>query len=133
MKVETTRFKIKKGKAHRIDEWMEILNKRKDECIQTLHREKMFVEAIFRESINGEDFLTWFSIQGKNGSDVKTSEHEIDKIHLEFWNECIDSNYRPFEKKPEAIFIHPEIYEKIKEIDKIEKRSFKGFLKKYSD
>lgn len=96
---------------------MKVLNERKKECLQTLYREKMFVEAIFRESIDGEEYLTWFSVQGEKGEDVKTSALEIDKIHLKFWEECIDKTYKPIDKKPEAFFIYPEVFERIRELD----------------
>lgn len=46
-----------------------------EDVLVTLEGEKMFVETIFREIINGEEFLYWYSIQGKGGIDVEDSEH----------------------------------------------------------
>ena len=90
MKIELSRFKIKKGKEDLADEWMEILNDRIDETVETMGREKIFIEAIFEEKINGEKYFSWFSIQNKNGEMCDTSEHEIDKVHIKYWKECID-------------------------------------------
>lgn len=90
MKIELSRFKIKKGKEDLANEWMKILNDRIEESIETMNREKMYVEAIFEEIINGEKYLSWFSIQGEDGKTCTTSEHELDKIHIKYWKECID-------------------------------------------
>ena len=51
--VELTRFKVKKGKSYVVDEWLTFLNKHLTETLQTLAQEKMFVETIFRETLNG--------------------------------------------------------------------------------
>ena len=67
MKVELTRLRIKPDKIARVDEWLRELNQRIDECVATFAREKMYVEVVFRERYNGEDFLYWFSIQHESG------------------------------------------------------------------
>jgi len=57
MKVELTRFRIKPNKVGRVDDWLSVLNARIDECVATLGREKMFVEVVFRERHNDEEFF----------------------------------------------------------------------------
>ena len=49
MNVELTRFKVKQGKSHRVDEWMQLLNDNMKEVLLTLNDEKMYVETIFRK------------------------------------------------------------------------------------
>lgn len=94
MKVELTRFKVKQGYESRAREWMELLNSRIDEVLATLEGERMYVENIFEE-IDGETmYLYWFSIQGEGGIEVKESHHEIDRLHVQFWKECIDETYK---------------------------------------
>lgn len=92
MKVELSRFKIKKGKGAVAEEWMKFLNNGIAEAVETMNREQMFVEAIFEESINGEKYLTWFSVQGEGGEMCMTSDFELDKIHMKYWKECIDDS-----------------------------------------
>ena len=92
MKVELSRFKIKKGKEEKANEWMKMLNDRIDEAVETMRREEMYVEAIFEEEINGEKYLTWFSVQGEDGKMCMDSEYELDKVHIKYWEECIDEN-----------------------------------------
>jgi len=93
MITEFNTFRINKGKEGKAKEWMKTLLERKDDCIKTLTREKMALEAIFMTEKNGYLYLSWFSIQGKDGASASTSEHEIDKIHRQFWHECIDITF----------------------------------------
>lgn len=113
MKVELTRFKIKKGKSDVVSAWMKFLNEHMREVLLTLEGEKMYVETIFREFHQEEEFLYWYSIQGEGGSEVADSEHEIDIAHIAYWEECIDPDYKPVHIKPEVIMIPEYIREKM--------------------
>ncbi len=62
------------------------------DVLLTLENEKMYVESIFREIVDNEEYLYWYSIQGENGKPVEESNNNIDKKHLEFWDECIDNS-----------------------------------------
>ena len=112
MNVELTRFKVKEGKTAKVDEWLKFLNENMEEVLVTLEGEKMYVETIFREWLNGEEYLYWYSVQGENGQDVEESQHWIDKRHLEYWNECIDSSFREVDLTTEVVMI-PEKVRKV--------------------
>lgn len=112
MNVELTRFKVKEGKTAKVDEWLKFLNENMEEVLVTLEGEKMYVETIFREWLNGEEYLYWYSVQGENGQDVEESQHWIDKRHLEYWNECIDSSFRAVDLTTEVVMI-PEKVRKV--------------------
>ncbi len=105
MKVELTRFKVKEGKAQRVDEWMKLLNESMPAILLTLEDEKMYVEAIFRESNEEGEFLYWLSIQGEGAINIKDSVHEIDKRHVEFSHECLDTNYKALDMKLEVTML----------------------------
>ncbi|KGP92315.1 hypothetical protein N780_01910 [Pontibacillus chungwhensis BH030062] len=105
MTVELTRFRVKEGKSERVDEWLKFLNDNMKDVLVTLEGEKMYVETIFREHLNGEEFLYWYSVQGKDGQEVDQSEHWIDQRHLEFWDECIDETFKPKDLKTEVVMI----------------------------
>lgn len=109
IKVELTRFKVKKGKSKVVDEWLAFLNEHMQETLLTLEAEKMYVETIFREELNGEEYLYWYSVQGEGGQIVEESENWIDKKHLEYWHECIDETFRPVDLNPEVIMIPEHI------------------------
>jgi len=109
MRVELNRFRIKRGKSDRVDEWMKTLNDRRNECLATLERERMYVEVIFRERTSEDEFLYWFSIQGEDAEPIQTSAHDIDRTHLEFWAECIDSEYGPRECDPQLVLLQQSV------------------------
>lgn len=65
LKAELSRFKVKEGKSGKVDEWMAFLNDHMEDTLLTLENEKMFVESIHREVVNGTEFLYWYSVQGR--------------------------------------------------------------------
>ena len=71
----------------------------------TLEREKMYVEIIFREELNGEEYLYWYSVQGEQGENVETSNYKIDKKHLEYWEQCIDPSFCSKDLATEVVMI----------------------------
>ena len=109
MRVELTRVRVKEGKSARVDDWLKMLNDNMDEVIQTLDREQMKVEVIFREMIDGEEYLYWFSVQGEAGEDVNTSLFEVDRKHLAFHQECIDHQYGAHDAQPQVVMVPPNI------------------------
>ena len=113
MKVELTRFKVKEGKSEQVDEWIRFLNENMENVLITLEGEKMFVETIFREHLNGVEYLYWYSIQAEGGQEVEQSTHWIDKKHLEFWNDCIDETFIPVNLRTEVVMIPKEIHKKM--------------------
>lgn len=111
MQVEITRFRVKEGKSAKVDEWMAFLRENMDAVLETLEGEKMYVETIFREHLNGEEYLYWYSVQGQGGQDVEQSEHWLDKKHLAFWEECIDPTFGSVDLKTEVVMIPEKIRE----------------------
>ena len=109
MRVELSRFRVKPGKSARVDEWLAMLNSRMDEVKQTLVREEMKTEVIFREIIGEDEYLYWFSIQGQAGEHVRTSPFEVDRLHIAFHEECIDHDYGMRDAQPQVIMIPDEI------------------------
>lgn len=109
MNVELTRFKVKEGKSKIVDEWLLFLNENMKETLITLEKEKMYIETIFREVLNGNEYLYWYSVQGEDGQEVEESEHWIDKKHLEYWEECIDKNFKPIDLSTEVVMIPEKI------------------------
>lgn len=107
--VELTRFKVKEGKTEAVDQWMKLLNDNISSVLLTLNDEKIYIETIFREEIEGNEYLYWYSVQGKGGIEVQDSHHDIDKQHLAYWKECIDQDFRPIDLKTEVVMIRENI------------------------
>ena len=109
MRVELTRVRVKEGKSARADDWLKMLNDNMDEVIQTLDREQMKVEVIFREMIDGDEYLYWFSVQGEAGEEVNTLPFEVDRQHIAFHEECIDHTYGAHDAQPQVVMVPPNI------------------------
>lgn len=114
MKVELTRLRIKEGKSHRVDEWLRMINTRIDEAHETLDREGMKLEIIFREVIGDDDYLCWFTIQDEGGEPIETSPFELDQEHVQFGEECIDHEHGGHEAQPQVILVPPEVAKAMK-------------------
>jgi len=106
LKVELSRFQVRKGKSSRVDEWLKMLNENMSDVIQTLDREEMKLEVIFREVIDGREYLSWFSVQGEAGGMADTSPFEVDKKHLAFHEECIEHEYGMHDAQAQVIMVH---------------------------
>jgi hypothetical protein len=89
LRVELTRFRTRPGSKGTLDEWMGMLNARKREALATFPRERMHLEAIFRDPGSDPEHVYWFSIQEDGGEPVETSTAALDRDHLGYWEQCI--------------------------------------------
>lgn len=108
-KTELVTFAVKYGMEAKADEWMRVLVERKAECVETLDREMMHYECIFKSVREGRMYLSWFSVQGEAGEDVRSSPHPIDKVHIDYWNECIDREVPPQKFEHVVSFVPPSV------------------------
>ena len=74
----------------------------------------MYVETLFRELLNGGEYLYLYSIQSENGLEVSEYDHWIDKKHLAYWKECIVETFRPVDLKTEGVMSSDNIKENMK-------------------
>ena len=56
-----------------------------------------------------KNILYWYSVQGEQGENVETSNHEIDKKHLEYWKQCIDPSFGSKDLNTEVVMIPKKI------------------------
>ena len=105
MKVELTRVRVRPDQSDQVDAWLKMLNDRMDEVLQTLEREQMKLEVIFREIIHGEEFLYWFSVQGDQGLAVNSSPFSIDHEHIAYSEACIDHEYGARDAQAQVVIV----------------------------
>lgn len=77
------RARIRPGMEHEATEWMQMLNDRLDEAVDTLGRERMAIEVVFRSSEPDGDYLTWVTVRGR-GESVESSTHQLDIDHVAY-------------------------------------------------
>jgi hypothetical protein len=84
---------VRDGASELVDEWMAMLNRRVDECIATLDRERMAVEVVFRQTADdGAEWMYWMTIHG-DGEPMATSEHQLDHDHMEYGRRCLEGEW----------------------------------------
>ncbi len=117
MKTEFTIFRVRQGKEARAEEWMQLITDRRDECIATLEREAMYYESVFKTWFDGRLYLAWYSVQGDIHGDVTESDHEIDKLHCAFWDECLELEWKPVDMEHVVSFAPERVRNLIDELD----------------
>jgi len=106
MRVELSRFRVRPDKSARVDEWINMLNAHMGEIIPVLDREEMKLEVIFREIIDGQEYLYWFSVQGDSGRSANAdADYEVGREHVKFHKECIDHQYGMRDAQPQVIMV----------------------------
>lgn len=65
MNIECTRYRVKQGRTEKVNEWLAFLNENMEDVLVTLEGEKMYVETIFKEVLNGEEYLYWYLFKGQ--------------------------------------------------------------------
>jgi hypothetical protein len=93
--VQLSRFRIRDGKRPVVDEWMAWIDRHRDEALETLEPERMYVESIFSDTVDGVDYLYWYTVQGPGGRRVEDSDHSMDRRHMEYFRECVDESVPP--------------------------------------
>jgi Family of unknown function (DUF6176) len=106
LRIELTRFRARPDTLSLIDEWMDMLNARMAEALATFPRERMHVEAIFRDQGQDPEYVYWFSIQEDGGEPVETSHASLDRDHLAYWDRCISDG--PGENLTLAVTMIPD-------------------------
>jgi len=64
-----------------------MLNRRLDEAVATLDRERMGIELVFRSREGDDEFLYWVVVRG-DGADVATSTALLDADHRAYDERC---------------------------------------------
>jgi hypothetical protein len=60
------------------------------------------------------EYIYWHSVQGEGGLDVKESQHEVDKKHLEYWYECIDEENPHVDMVSEVVMVQENVLKSMK-------------------
>ena len=89
------RFEVVAGKEEKFKEWMDYLRRNRVAAAATLEGERTYFEAVFSDkSGDGMTYAYWLTLKGEGGKSVESSTSELDKKHLEYWNECIKKGSR---------------------------------------
>jgi len=112
-------FPVYSGKESRAAEWLAMLDARQGECVATLDREAMHFESIFQVHIADRLHLCWFAVRGQAAASVESSPLAVDKLHVAFWRECIDSSAPPLKFTHVVNFVPVSIIDAIAERERM--------------
>ncbi len=89
-----TRIKLKPNSLDKVREWAAEITRRKDEALETLRDESIFLESFFLEKASDGDYLIIYiraeSLEQSQKA-VTKSTHTIDAYHQAFKKECWES------------------------------------------
>lgn len=88
LRVRCARAQIRPGMEEEAERWMQMLDDRHAEAVETLERERVAVEIVFRERDEHGDWLVWVMIQGEGGKSSADSPFPIDHDHAAFAERC---------------------------------------------
>ena len=93
------------------ERWMQMLNDRREEAVQTLERERVAIEIVFRERDDDGDWLVWVMLQGEAGASIEDSPFQIDRDHADFADRVKLPN-RP-EAEPQLLLLAEPVREAV--------------------
>ncbi|MCQ1952889.1 DUF6176 family protein [Arthrobacter sp. zg-Y238] len=84
MRMELSRARLLDSRESSFDDWMTMLHERYDECLATLGRELMALEATFlNQEADGSWWMYHFQLMG-NDSPGLVPDNPLDQAHLEY-------------------------------------------------
>ena len=87
--VRLHRFRLQADKLTEFDRWIRFEHEHHEETLETLEREKMYAEAIFRDPFADPATIYWLEIRGPKGESVSTSPLPIDREYELFMSDTL--------------------------------------------
>jgi Family of unknown function (DUF6176) len=112
LRMQLYRYELNPGKADRFDEWMRFLESQNPAVLQSLERERMYVEGIFRDRERDKEVVYWLTVAAEGGGTSSDSPLEIDKAHMAFLREVIKKGGRT-DLTTESFLVAPSVRDAI--------------------
>lgn len=109
--VTLIRYRIKDGKRERVDEWMDTVDSRREEAIETLQDEGVYSESAFLESRGNSDYLIFYMEADDIAAAHETarnSSHDIDQEFAQFLDDVIADDQPEIDTEPVYHLRNPE-------------------------
>ncbi|HEY0299477.1 MAG TPA: DUF6176 family protein [Arachidicoccus sp.] len=89
LKATLYRFKLNKTNMPVYHEWVKWHYDAYNAMVESLEREKMYFECVFKDTLNDTDEIYWLAIDAENGASASTSALAIDKKHIEYMKQIL--------------------------------------------
>jgi Family of unknown function (DUF6176) len=110
--VHLHRFRLQTDRLDEFNQWVNFEHEHHAATVETLEREKMYVEAIFRDRNHDPATIYWLEIRGADGAASASSPLPIDKTYNRFMQDTLVPHSR-MTMEPEYILIPDFIEESI--------------------
>ena len=111
LRMELSRARLLDGKEASFDDWMTMLHRRYDECLATLDRELMAVEATFlNQEADGSWWMYHFQLLGEESPGL-VPDNPLDQAHLEYAMKTKHAGWE--ELQPRFFLCPPEVRDAI--------------------
>jgi hypothetical protein len=93
LKTGCAKIKIREGMLSRVLEWKKYINDNREEVLQSLRQEGVFIESVFLEKSGDDNYLIYYmKLQDheKAKAAFNKSDLNVDKYHAKFKNEAWD-------------------------------------------
>ncbi|HEY8913297.1 DUF6176 family protein [Lacisediminihabitans sp.] len=99
LRLELSRARIRDGREHEFEEWMQMLNDRYDESLLAIPAERAVLEATFRHTeADGSTWIYHLSLVGEGGGGLDES-NQIDADHAAFSRRVKEPGWEELEPK----------------------------------
>ena len=112
LRMRLYRYELNPGKADRFDDWMRFLESQRPAVLESLERERMYVEGIFRDRERDKEVVYWLAVAAEGGGTSNDSPLEIDKAHMAFLREVMKKGGRT-ELSTESFLVAPFVRDAI--------------------
>lgn len=83
------RFQINSRNKKVFDDWVKWHQMEKEAIATTMEREKMYVESVFRDTLNNPDVIYWLAFEGTGGESYSTSNLAADQKHAAYMKQIL--------------------------------------------
>ncbi|GGI23311.1 DUF6176 family protein [Pedobacter mendelii] len=83
------RFHINSKNKKVFDDWVKWHQMEKEAIATTMEREKMYVESVFRDTLNNPNVIYWLAFEGTGGENYSTSNLAADQKHATYMKQIL--------------------------------------------
>ncbi len=114
LKVSLYRFELNKDKMKIYEDWVKWHDTEHEPIVASLEREKMYLESVFRDTLNYPNVIYWLAFNGEGGKNYESSPLAVDKKHSEYMRQILVKGSR-VTLKTEFILMPPFLDKSIRD------------------
>lgn len=94
LSVRLYKFRLNADSMHAYHEWVQWQYTAHADILPSLEREKMYAEAVFRDTTGDSTSIYWLAINGEGGASYESSPLAVDSIHAAYMRRILQKNSR---------------------------------------